>query len=156
MVYVWPTTLGVPRGPVSEDNSDPLPQKRRPKMSGRFMSINFQTYDRQCYRQSASPQSSKTRSHELWIGCSSRSRLRPSLTPQLRIPNGLITIPKCKGHLVKIAVRIEEGKATAVDRAPTDVYAEVQNCDIDRLADGALSKHEERRLCQILDWRAPG
>jgi hypothetical protein len=57
--------------------------------------------------------------------------------------------------VAKITVWIEEGKVTAVDGVPTDVYIEVRNYDIDRLTDGALSKDEEGRPCQILEWRAP-
>ena len=57
--------------------------------------------------------------------------------------------------MAKITVRIEEGKVTAVDGVPMDVYVEARNYDIDRLAAGALSKDEEGRPCQILEWRAP-
>jgi hypothetical protein len=57
--------------------------------------------------------------------------------------------------MAKITVWIEEGKVTAVDGVPTDVYVEVRNYDTDRLAGGALPKDEEGGARQILEWRAP-
>lgn len=57
--------------------------------------------------------------------------------------------------MAKITVRIEGGEVKAVDGVPTDMYIEVRNYDVDRIAPEPLSKDEDGRPCQILEWRAP-
>ena len=57
--------------------------------------------------------------------------------------------------MAKITVVIEEGKVKAVEGIPTDMFLEVRNYDVDRLHDSALSRDDEGRPCQILEWHAP-
>jgi hypothetical protein len=57
--------------------------------------------------------------------------------------------------MAKITVFIEEGTVKAVEGIPVDVYIEVRNYDVERLWDFALSKDENGRTCQILEWHAP-
>lgn len=58
-------------------------------------------------------------------------------------------------HVAKITVLIEDGKVKEVDGIPVDTYIEVRNYDVDGLSEAVISKDENGRPYQILEWHAP-
>jgi hypothetical protein len=57
--------------------------------------------------------------------------------------------------MAKITVTIEKGKVKDVDGIPVDMYLEVRNYDVENLVDSFLSKDDNGKPCQVLEWRAP-
>ena len=57
--------------------------------------------------------------------------------------------------MAKITIVIENGKVQAVDGISEDTYIEVRNYDVRGLDDQKVSKDENGRPCEILEWHDP-
>ena len=54
--------------------------------------------------------------------------------------------------MAKITIIIKEGKVQAVDGLNDHMCLEVRNYDVDELDARRVSKDENGRLCEILEW----
>jgi hypothetical protein len=63
--------------------------------------------------------------------------------------------PQAWDEMAKISVLIEQGKVKTVEGIPIDMYVDVRNYDVGQLDKNKLSKDENGRECEILEWRAP-
>jgi len=74
----------------------------------------------------------------------------------LSVPvSGSPSCEKAGKFMAKITVLIDGGKVTSVDGIPADMSVEVRNYDVQDLDKSKVSKDENGRPCEILEWHAP-